>query len=131
MSYPPSSWPYPSPNPPVSGDIDETARWGEGTPLPIKMADHYQGKATGVLTALTVSVGAVGLPRDPYAVSMVAQVQGAPIRWTVDGTVPSSTVGFRADPGVTLTIMGPEDLMSFQAIREGGVDAVLVIQPFV
>ena len=130
--YPPNSWPFPSPNPPVGHpDQDETARWGEGTPLPVKLADAYPGKAAAGSTTVVVAAAAVGLPREPYAVSMVCQVQTAPIRWRVDGVAPTATAGFRADPGDILAVTGPEDLLSFQMIREGAVSAAVVCQPYV
>ena len=125
----PTPWPYPTPNPgPGLPDSSEEFRWGEGNPLPQKMANHYPGKATGVMTAVVVGAAAVSLPRDASAVSATVQIQGGPIRWAVDGTAPTATTGFRSDPGVTLRVTGPEDLLSFQMIAETAVAATAVVQ---
>lgn len=131
MAYPPTSWPFPTPNPPI-GDVDQdqTPRFGEGTPLPVKMADYYPGKSAGIASSVTVSSAAVQLPRNSFAVSAFCQVQGYPIRYSTDGVPPTATTGFRADPGDILHVTGPEDLASFLMIREGSSDATVVVQPF-
>jgi hypothetical protein len=39
------------------------------------------------------------------------------IRFTLDGTTPTSTIGILLNPGQRLTIKNPEDISNFQAIR--------------
>lgn len=125
----PAPWPYSTPDPgPGFPDQDETFRWGEGKPLPTKMAEYYPGKATGVMQAVAVGAAAVFLPRDGSAISATLQIQGGPIRWTVDGSTPTATTGFREDPGTVIRVTGPEDLLSFQMIAETATAATVVCQ---
>ncbi len=101
-----------------------------GTPLRQKMADDLPGQAVGPLTTLAVSNVAQSLPRHPQAVSATLQVQAQPVRYTADGTVPTASVGFRADAGTILRVTGVDDLLGFQLIREGAADATVVVQLF-
>lgn len=119
------------PNPlSVGSGLDVRARFGELTPLPTKLANYYQGVNVGGFQMLTVTNAAQFLPRSSSAISALLQVQGEPIRWTIDGTTPTATVGFRVDPDTTLRVTGPQDLLAFQMIREAGVDAVVAINFF-
>jgi len=61
----------------------------------------------------------------PYKAIFV--VEAAAIRFTVDGSTPTSTVGFLVEIGDIVTINGEGDIKKFRAIRTGGTDAI--IQP--
>ena len=54
-------------------------------------------------------------------------VEGASIRFTVDGTTPTSSVGLLVQIGDTITINGQTDIKAFRAIRVTSTDAT--IQP--
>ena len=54
-------------------------------------------------------------------------VETAQIRFTVDGSTPTTTVGFLAQIGDIVTINGEGDIKNFRAIRTGATDAT--IQP--
>lgn len=114
---------------PISGGpgTDLRARHGELTPMENRLRAAYPGVVVGGLHAVAIGNAATVLPRSDSAGSAVIQVQTAPIRFTVDGAMPTATAGVRADPGAIIVITGPQDLRSFQAIREGAVDAVLSV----
>lgn len=48
-----------------------------------------------------------------------------PIRFTIDGTVPTTSVGMRADYQTTISIFNRPNLVNFRAIREGATSAIL------
>lgn len=53
-----------------------------------------------------------------------------PIRITLDGTAPTTTVGMRADYGQSVTIYAQTNLVNFKAIREGSTSAKIDVQYF-
>jgi hypothetical protein len=61
----------------------------------------------------------------PYKAVFV--IETAQIRFTVDGSTPTTTVGFLAEIGDIVTINGEHDIEKFKAIRTGSTDAT--IQP--
>lgn len=131
MTYPPNPWPFPVPNPPVGDrDQDQTPRWGEGTPLPVKMSDNYPGKAAGSHKKLTVTNAATRLTNVTGATQMILQVQDAPIRFRVDGSDVTATGGYYCEPGDTIHLTSPEDIRGFLAIRTTSTNATLYIQAF-
>lgn len=109
-------------------DSDLRTRWGELTPLYSKQEHFYEGVAIGALTMQTVSATALFLPRNAEALSATLQVQAQPIRYTVDGTIPTATVGFRSVADSIIRVTGTQDLLAFQMIREGATDATVAIQ---
>lgn len=120
-----------SPNPISVGEGEDTrSRYGHLTPLSVKLDNYYQGVSVGQLTMLTVTNAAQFLPRVDSAVSALLQVQTESIRWAVDGTTPTAAVGFEADPNTLMRITGPQDLRSFQMIRETGVDSIVAVTFF-
>lgn len=52
-------------------------------------------------------------------------VETADIRYTYDGTTPTSTIGHLLTDGSSLTLKGAHDIENFRAIRTGAVSAVL------
>ena len=47
-------------------------------------------------------------------------LETAQIRWTVDGTAPTSSVGHLLNVGQTLTLQNGSDIVNFRAIRTVG-----------
>lgn len=91
--------------------------------------------ATGAYEALTVADTAVGFTealikvRGPVGIVKAGEaffgVETAPIRFTTNGTTPTSTVGVLVNPGQFITITSEEDVAKFRAIRTGAVSASL------
>jgi len=78
---------------------------------------------------LTVAGTAVGLSAgtiDDQPNYAFITVETAQIRFRIDGTAPTSTVGHIADPGDIIEIWDDE-LFKFQAIRTGGASATLQV----
>lgn len=72
-------------------------------------------------TSATISEG----NGHPQANIASCRLQTAQIRWTVDGTMPTSTVGTPLEIGDYLTLMSPDLVQKFRAIRTGGTSGVL------
>lgn len=81
------------------------------------------------------TVGGVGftvskaLKCDPEG-SVSAVLETAEIRFTCDGTAPTTTVGIPLEPGQTLTLKGVADILGFRAIRTTGTSGKLNCQFF-
>lgn len=52
-------------------------------------------------------------------------VSVAQIRYTIDGTAPTSTFGYLVDSGGQITLSGNDVLTAFRAIRTGGSSGVI------
>lgn len=78
---------------------------------------------------VTVSTVAVGLTAATYlhAMSAVIQVQDQPIRWRIDGTAPTSSVGFVAGEGAEIFLDCYNEIVNFKAIR-GTADGDATLQ---
>lgn len=77
---------------------------------------------------LTVGDAAVGLPSIPAtATGALVTVEDGTIRATWDGTTPTSEIGHKYIDGDAFVIATRADLLRFQAIRRGAVDAVLQV----
>ena len=75
-----------------------------------------------------VGAAAVGIPQlGTYIDGAVITVENAAIRFTVDGTVPTATIGHTMGIGDTIFLEGRDDVIKFKAIRAGGVDGLLQI----
>lgn len=53
-----------------------------------------------------------------------------PIRMTIDGTAPTTSVGLRIVYGQSVTIYSITNIRAFRAIREGATSAVINVQYF-
>lgn len=53
-------------------------------------------------------------------------LEDADIRFTLDGTPPTTDLGHILMAGESLTIKDPDDISNFRAIRDGDVDGVLM-----
>lgn len=78
----------------------------------------------------TVSGTAVGLTAATYvhAVSAVIQVQAEPIRWRIDGTDPTGSVGFIAPAGSEIYLDAYNEIANFKAIKDGAADGDATLQ---
>lgn len=81
---------------------------------------------------LTVAASSIGFTTGkitptglPMATSVSARLETAQIRYTIDGTVPTTSVGTLLEIGDVLTLTGHDVLMQFRAIRTGAVSGVL------
>lgn len=55
--------------------------------------------------------------RDRVADAAVIQIFDDEIYWTLDGSTPSSTVGFRSGPGDFINLVTQQQVQSFKTIR--------------
>ena len=56
----------------------------------------------------------------------VISVETAAIRFTVDGTTPTATVGHLAEPGDVIELVEEGQVRLFRAIRQGGTSATIM-----
>ena len=87
----------------------------------------------GMSTRETLAVGnvAVGLTLATVVAAgedtAVITVEIAEIRFTVDGSTASQSIGHLAAPGVKITLDSSAELTNFSAIRSGGISASLQV----
>ncbi len=60
-----------------------------------------------------------GLYKGSSAQTVFCTLETAQIRFTLDGTAPTTSVGHLLEAGQTLTIKNPGDIKNFRAIRTG------------
>ena len=53
-------------------------------------------------------------------------VETAAIRFTADGTAPTTAIGHLAQPGDVIKLAGNDELTRFRAIRQGGVSGTIM-----
>ena len=80
------------------------------------------------------TAGGVGLTAATYAPSTkdmakeaFLTLETAQIRWTIDGTAPTITVGHLLEIGQTLTLKDQIEIVKFKGIRTGGASGTLKI----
>lgn len=76
----------------------------------------------GGVAMTTTKITPVGQPQAQYA---SCRLETAEIRYTLDGTAPTTTVGTLLEIGDTLPIAGHDRLFKFRAIRTGATSGVL------
>ena len=59
------------------------------------------------------------------AIEVILLLETAQIRWTCDGTTPTTTVGNPMDAGDSIVISGAQNIKQFRAIRTGGTSGSL------
>ena len=84
-------------------------------------------KDAAVHESLTVdnTVGGVGFATHAANIYALVTVETAQVRFTVDGTAPTTTIGHLANPGDTIYLDSNADIDAFRAIRTGSVSGVL------
>lgn len=77
--------------------------------------------------AITVSSVSIGLTTATIAGRSVALItcEAAVVRFTLDGTAPTATVGHVLNPDDVLTLDSPDQLQKVRFIRRNAVDATL------
>lgn len=92
-------------------------------------AFHRRNFTTNAFETVTVdaTVGGVALTSTTYGTNRYAviTVDTADIRFTLDGTPPTSTVGSLMGPDDELRLDSNEDIAGFRAIRAGSVSATI------
>ena len=78
------------------------------------------------LTVSTVAVAITATIIDQQHDNALITCEAASVRFRLDGTAPTATVGHVLDPGDILELRGGE-LGKFQAIRRDGIDAILQV----
>ncbi len=76
---------------------------------------------------ISVADTAIGFTAPAGAVRAVCGVETQPIRYRVDGTDPTSSVGFLVKADETFEIVGPEAIKKFKAIRDDSSGKLNVI----
>lgn len=66
-----------------------------------------------------------GATNDPQATLAACRLETAEIRWTIDGTTPTSSVGTLLEPGDWLTVTGFDSISRFRAIKTGATNGQL------
>jgi hypothetical protein len=99
--------------------------------LAISSLVYARAYNTESITVSSVAIGftsaTISPERRTKPIKAVFIVETAQIRFTVDGSTPTTTVGFLAEIGDIVTINGEGDIKNFKAIRTGASDAT--IQP--
>ena len=109
-------------------DVDVTDRAG-------RALGHVTAELTGSNAASHESktvdntVGGVALTAGTYGTSIYALItaETAQMRFTVDGTAPTTTVGHLLNPGDTLKLDSLADITAFRAIRTGATSGVIKV----
>lgn len=73
------------------------------------------------------TAGGIALTAGTYLTSRYAEitVETAPIRFTVDGTPPTSSLGHYVSPNDVIRLESNEDIVAFRAIRATSVSGVI------
>ena len=80
---------------------------------------------------LTVGVSAVGLASIPLnANRAIIVVEDATIRWRIDGTNPTNTVGTKSFINSTIILESRTQITNFKAIRTGSTSSKLSVMYF-
>lgn len=81
--------------------------------------------------SVTVSSTAVGITATVsdgvLPAAALISVEDASIRFCVDGTTATASVGHRADPGDLIELIDRSEVTNFSAIRKDGTDATLKV----
>jgi len=82
---------------------------------------------TTAFEALAVAGTAVGFTAATAdrAISAHVSVEGAQVRYRIDGTDPTATVGTILNPGDEIVVWGKADIDAIKFIRTGGTSATL------
>ena len=91
-------------------------------------AEETTGFAFETLT-VDNTAGGVAMTAATYANGTRALItcEAAEVRYTYDGTAPTTTVGHLASIGTRIELVGPANLTQFRAIRTGGTSGTLQI----
>ena len=75
----------------------------------------------------TVSTASVPMVVPDGATLAIVTVEDADIRWRVDGTAATATVGHLLAEGSSMVVCGRSSMRNFSAIRDDATDAIVTI----
>lgn len=101
-----------------------------GPSLAERLADNAAGDPMGPRQTLAVSNAALRLTLPAEANSATIAVETATVRYTVDGTTPTTTVGTLVAVGDMIKVQGRQSLIGLQLIRATGADATVQVEYF-
>lgn len=94
-------------------------------------AFHRRSKQSTAFEQLTIDAtsGGIALTSGTYGTARYAEitVNTAPIRFTCDGTPPTSSVGHIVSPNDVITLDSNEDIAAFRAIRQGAISGEISV----
>lgn len=76
-----------------------------------------------VVSTLVVNLGISRLSNNRATIT----VETNPIRFTLDGSAPTASLGHLASAGDIIELQSAEEVREFQAIRQGAADATLMV----
>lgn len=78
---------------------------------------------------IDATVGGIALTSGTYGTAKYAEIsiETAHMRFTVDGTPPTSSYGHLVSPNDIIRLDSNEDIVAFRAIRTGAVSAVITV----
>lgn len=92
-------------------------------------AFHRRNMTSEAYEQVTIdaTVGGIDLTAATYGTARYAEidVEVASIRFTVDGTPPTATLGHLVNPNDIIRLTSNEDIAAFRAIRTGSISAVI------
>jgi hypothetical protein len=100
------------------------APYDKGQYRPLDTFAFEQVTVDDTADALTAATYDPASGNGPAIVAMI-QVETAQVRYRIDGTNPTATVGTLLDAGDELVVWGTMDIQSIRFIRTGGVSATL------
>ena len=84
--------------------------------------NHESVTVAGTAIGITTTAADGILPTAAYIT-----VEDAAIRFTLDGTTPTATVGHLAQPGDAIELVDRAELTGFSAIRQGGTSGTIKV----
>lgn len=105
----------------------ETATDSIGVFVSAQMASYYafeQVTVDNTAGGKALTSSKITPSGQPMATSASCRLETAEIRYTIDGTAPTTTVGTLLEPGDTLVISGHDVLVTFRAIRTGASSGI-------
>ena len=84
--------------------------------------NHESVTVAGTAIGITTTAADGILPTAAYIT-----VEDAAIRFTLDGTTPTATVGHLAQPGDSIELVDRTELAGFSAIRQGGTSGTIKV----
>lgn len=93
-------------------------------PLPVSDSiPAWTGFASYTISTAVLGLGAI---RGSFNRAFIT-VETNAVRFTVDGTLPTASVGHLLSPGDTLDLESKDEVNEFQVIRQGAADATLFV----
>ena len=75
----------------------------------------------------TLTVGKYTDTDSKLSKKVFISVEDAQIRYTFDGTTPTSSIGHIANPAEVIILIGTQNIENFKAIRKGSTDAKISV----